>query len=342
MSSQDGGALLRPSRVAVIGSGPAGWTAALYLARAQFAPVVFEGELNTSDATALEERVLPGGQLMTTTEVENYPGFPGGGISGPDLMMNFQKQAEEFGAITLSETVTRVTHLSDGRGFQVDTRNGKSYEFESLVIATGATAKYLGLESETRFMNKGVSACATCDGALPRFRRKPLVVVGGGDTAMEEALFLSRFASQVYLVHRRDAFRASAVMAQRAISHEKITVIWNSVVEELLGTDAEGVTGVRVRNVENGEEQTLEAAGFFAAIGHQPNSRLFEDLVDVDAETGYIQPSPAGTSKTKTPGLFVAGDVADSIYRQAVTAAGSGCMAGIDATRYLESQPSRL
>jgi thioredoxin reductase (NADPH) len=356
-TSEEGGDQQRTSSVAVIGSGPAGWTAALYLGRAQLAPLVFEGELDTTGGSGGEHtqeaaesvsdipHVLPGGQLMTTTEVENYPGFPNGGIGGPELVLAMQKQAEDFGAITISETVTKIVaneNPEPGRRFTLEAcgeggKCHKFYDFDAVILATGATAKYLGLPSEMKFLNRGVSACATCDGALPRFRRKPLVVVGGGDTACEEALFLARFASSVLVVHRRDSFRASKVMAERVLAHEKIDVAWDSVVEEIVGTDEAGVSGVRIKNVKTGEVKDVEAAGYFAAIGHRPNSELVQGgLADFDAETRYVIPTPPGTPRTKTPGLFVAGDVADSVYRQAITAAGAGCAAGIEATRFLQ------
>ena len=319
------------AKVAVIGSGPAGWTAALYLARANLGPIVFEGKLDG-------KAPLPGGQLMTTTEVENYPGFPHGGISGPDLMEKMQKQAEEFGAVTRSEWVSALRVLGHGRGFELVTESGE-HHFEVVILATGATAKYLGLPSEAAFANKGVSACATCDGAAPRFRKKPLVVVGGGDTAMEEATFLTRFASRVYVVHRRDQLRASAVMAHRAQKNEKITFLLNAAVDEIVGDEQHGVTHVVVRNLLTGERQTIEAAGYFSAIGHKPNSELVKDLAGIELDaSGYVVTSPHGTPRTKVPGLFACGDLMDPVYRQAITAAGSGCMAALEATRFLEAK----
>ena len=310
--------------VIIIGSGPAGYTAALYTSRADMEPLMFEGELS--------KEILPGGQLMTTTEVENYPGYPEG-VTGPQMMEDFKKQAERFGTRILNKTVTKVDF--SGRPFKVWS-GGDVWETKSVIIATGATAKYLGLESEERFMNKGVSACATCDGGLPRFRNKPLVVVGGGDTAMEESLFLTRFASQVHIVHRRDKFRASKIMADRAISNDKITVEWNSVVDEILGNDDDGVTGVRLKDVNTGDARELECSGYFSAIGHKPNTDLFQGVLDMD-DTGYLKVKP-DTSYTNIEGVFAAGDVADSVYRQAVTAAGMGCKAAMDCTRWLEAQ----
>lgn len=311
-------------KVIIIGSGPAGYTAALYTARANLAPLCFEGEISKD--------ILPGGQLMTTTDVENYPGYPEG-VNGPEMMADFKKQAERFGARFLMKTVTK-TDFSQ-RPFKVWTGEDL-HEAEAVIIATGATARYLGLESEQRFMNHGVSACATCDGALPRFRDKPLVVVGGGDTAMEETLFLAKFASRVYVIHRRDNFRASRIMGQRVLEHPRAVVKWDSVVDEILGNDADGVTGVRIKNVKTGETEEIECAGFFAAIGHKPNTDLFVDVLDMD-ETGYLITKPDSTY-TNIDGVFACGDVKDKTYRQAVTAAGSGCMAAIDATRWLESQ----
>ncbi len=310
--------------VVIIGSGPAGYTAALYTARAGLEPLVFEGEPS--------KEILPGGQLMTTTEVENYPGYPEG-TTGPEMMTDFKKQAERFGARYLYKTIDAVD-LSE-RPFTVRS-GGDEWKTQSIIIATGANAKYLGLESEEKFMNHGLSACATCDGALPRFRNQPIVVVGGGDTAMEEALFLTKFASRVHIVHRRDAFRASKIMADRALSHEKITVEWNSVLDEVLGDDDNGVTGVRLKDTASGETRELEASGVFIAIGHKPNTDIFADTLDMD-ESGYIITQP-GSTYTNVEGVFASGDAQDAIYRQAVTAAGTGCMAAIDATRWLEAQ----
>ncbi len=310
--------------VIIIGSGPAGYTAALYTSRANLEPVLFEGELSKD--------VLPGGQLMTTTEVENYPGFPDG-VTGPEMMDLFKKQAERFGTRVLSKTVTKVDFSREPFKVWV---GDEAWEAKSIIVATGATAKYLGLESEERFMNKGVSACATCDGGLPRFRGKPLVVVGGGDTAMEETLFLTRYGSQVHVAHRRDKFRASKIMADRVLKNDKVTVEWNSVVEEILGNDDDGVTGVRLKDVNTGDTRELECAGYFSAIGHKPNTDLFAGILDMD-ETGYLKVKP-DTSYTNIDGVFAAGDVADHVYRQAVTAAGMGCKAAIDCTRWLEAK----
>ncbi len=310
--------------VIIIGSGPAGYTAALYTSRAKLDPLLLEGELS--------KEIWPGGQLMTTTEVENYPGYPEG-VTGPEMMDDFKKQAERFGTRVESKTVTDVD-LSN-RPFKV-TAGKQEYEAKAIIIATGAIAKYLGLESEERFMNRGVSACATCDGALPRFRDKPLVVVGGGDTAMEESLFLTNFASKVHVVHRRDQLRASKIMGERAINHPKIQMEWNTIVDEILGTDEDGVTGVRVKDVNTGETREIDCVGYFSAIGHKPNTDLFQDVLDMD-EAGYLI-TKDGSTYTNVEGVFAAGDVQDKTYRQAVTAAGSGCMAAIDCTRWLEAQ----
>lgn len=310
--------------VVIIGSGPAGYTAALYTARANLDPLLLEGEPSPD--------ILPGGQLMTTTDVENYPGYPDG-VSGPTMMEDFKRQAQRFDTRMLYKTVTKVD-LST-RPFKVYS-DDQLWETKAIIIATGATAKYLGLESEQKFMNRGVSACATCDGALPRFRDQTLVVIGGGDTAMEEALFLTNFASHVHVAHRRDQLRASKIMADRAIAHEKITIEWNSVVDEVLGDDASGVTGVRLRDVKSDETREIAATGYFSAIGHKPNTDLFTGVLDTN-EIGYLI-TEADSTRTKVEGVFAAGDVQDSIYRQAVTAAGSGCMAALDASRWLEAQ----
>ena len=310
--------------VIIIGAGPAGHTAALYTSRANLDPLLFEGEPSNE--------ILPGGQLMTTTEVENYPGYAEG-VTGPQMMEDFKKQAGRFGTRFLYKTVTKVElnqkPLKIHSGEEV-------WETKAVIIATGATAKYLGLESEERFLNNGVSSCATCDGALPRFRDKPLVVVGGGDTAMEEALFLTKFASEVHIVHRRDEFRASKIMAKRAIEHEKVVVEWNTVVDEVLGEEQGGVTGVRLKDVKTNETREVACTGYFAAIGHTPNTQLFEGILDLE-DSGYLI-TKADTTYTKLDGVFAAGDVQDHVYRQAVTAAGSGCMAAIDCTRWLEAQ----
>lgn len=310
--------------VIIIGSGPAADTAALYTARANLSPLVFEGELSKD--------ILPGGQLMTTTEIENFPGFPEG-ITGAELVDKMKQQAVRFGARIEARTVTSVDLAA--RPFRVFSGEDV-WESKSIIVATGANARYLGLESEDRFMNKGVSGCATCDGGLPRFRNKPLVVVGGGDTAMEEAIFLTHFASVVHVIHRRDKFRASKIMADRVIAHPKIVVEWNSTVDEVLGNDTDGVTGVRLRDVNTGETREIECVGYFSAIGHKPNTDFLGGQVALH-ENGYIATTP-GTSLTSVEGVFAAGDCQDHVYRQAITAAGSGCMAALDCTRWLEAQ----
>ena len=302
-------------RVLIIGSGPAGYTAAIYAARAGLEPVVLAG-------------LVAGGQLMITTDVENYPGYPDA-VTGPAMMEDFQKQAERFGAKIFFEDATRV-HLSE-RPFTVET-DDRRFTADAVLVATGASAKWIGLESETRLQNRGVSACATCDGAL--FKDKPMAVVGGGDTAMEEALFLTRFATTVSVVHRRDRLRASKIMQERALAHAKIEFVWNSVVEEVLGDDF--VTGVRVADVSSGATRELPVEALFVAIGHQPNTDLFQDQLDLD-DQGYVLVAP-GTTRTSVEGVFSCGDCADKVYRQAVTAAGTGCMAAIDAERWLAEQ----
>ena len=299
----------------IIGSGPAGYTAAIYAARAELEPVMLAG-------------LTFGGQLMLTTEVENFPGYPEG-VTGPVLMEELQKQAERFGTRVILEDAVRVELAS--RPFTVET-DGKRFTADTVVIATGASARWLGLESEQRLQNRGVSACATCDGAL--FRDKPMAVVGGGDTALEEALFLTRFATKVTVVHRRDELRASKIMRERALGHEKIEFAWNSVVDEVLGEDF--VTGVRLRGTADGETRELPIEALFIAIGHQPNTQLFGDQLDLD-DAGYIAVAP-GTTRTSIEGIWACGDVMDPTFRQAITAAGTGCMAAIEAERWLAEQ----
>ncbi|HXH60009.1 MAG TPA: thioredoxin-disulfide reductase [Fimbriimonadaceae bacterium] len=306
--------------VIIIGSGPAGYTAALYASRADLSPLMFAGE-------------QPGGQLMITTDVENYPGFPEG-IMGPEMMQLFRKQAERFGTTVYDEIVTRVDFSSDIKKVWV---GNTMYEAHAVVIATGATAKWLGLESEVTFGGYGVSACATCDGFF--FRGKEVAVVGGGDTAMEEANYLTKHASKVYLVHRRDEFRASKIMQQRVLDNPKVEVLYNTVIDEIKGdTDPhKKVTGVRLKDTQSGETREMPLDGVFIAIGHKPNSELFTGVLDMD-DVGYLKVEH-GSTRTKIKGVFACGDVTDPTYRQAVTAAGTGCMAAIDAEHYLETLP---
>jgi thioredoxin reductase (NADPH) len=299
-------------KVLIIGSGPAGYTAAIYAARAELAPVMLAG-------------LQFGGQLMLTTEVENYPGFPTG-VTGPEMMELFQKQAERFGTRVLMEDATMVDLSS--RPFRVESE-GHAFLADALIVATGASARWLGLPSEQRLMNRGVSACATCDGAL--YRGKPMAVVGGGDTAMEEALFLTRYGTKVTVIHRRDQLRASKIMQERAKKNAKIEFVWDSAVEEVLGD--EFVTGLRLKNLKTGALSTLPVEALFVAIGHKPNTELFRGQLDLD-EVGYLKVE-AGSTRTRVPGVFVCGDAMDPVYRQAVTAAGTGCMAAIDCERWL-------
>jgi thioredoxin reductase (NADPH) len=306
-------------QVIIIGGGPAGYTAALYAARANLHPLVIEG-FNW------------GGQLMITSDVENYPGYPDG-IIGPEMMQEFRRQAERFGAEFVTDDVTNVD-LSD-RPFRVSVDDAE-YHGETVIIATGATARQLGLESERKLQGRGVSYCATCDAAF--FPEKHVVVVGGGDSAMEEATFLTRFAEKVTIVHRRDEFRASQIMLDRARANDKIEWITNSVVEEVLGEDR--VTGVRLRDLQSGRTWELEADALFAAIGHDPNTKLFLDQLDHD-QAGYLV-TKRGTTETNVPGVFAVGDVQDHVYRQAVTAAGSGCMGALDAERFLAAREGHL
>ena len=300
------------NQVIIIGSGPAGLTAAIYAARAGLEPLVIEG-------------YGAGGQLMITTDVENYPGFPDG-VQGPDMMMMFRQQAERFGTRFITADVSRVDFSE--RPFRVWVDNDE-HVGNSVIVSTGASARWLGIDGETRLRGKGVSACATCDGFF--FKDKPVVVIGGGDTAMEEALFLTRMCESVTVVHRRDEFRASAIMAERVLENPKITVVWNAAVVDVEGENV--VEGVRVEDVNTGEQSVIPAAAMFVAIGHQPNTELFEGILDADGE-GYLITD--GTT-TNVEGVFACGDVQDTIYRQAITAAGSGCMAAIDAERWLEA-----
>ena len=302
-------------KVLIIGSGPAGLTAAVYAARADLNPLMVEG-------------LVAGGQLMLTTDVENYPGFPDG-IMGPELMEQFRKQAERFGTRIVTADVTKVDFST--RPFKVWV-NADEYESESIIISTGASAKWLGLPNEERLRGHGVSACATCDGFF--FRDVEVAVVGGGDSAMEEALFLAKFASKVTIIHRRDEFRASKIMVRRALEHEKIEVLWNTQVEDVLGEDQ--VTALSLRNTETDAVSEFKTGGLFLAIGHEPNTDLFADQLKLD-DVGYVLLPGLGT-QTSVEGVFASGDVTDSTYRQAVTAAGTGCMAAIDAERWLAAQ----
>ncbi len=307
-------------KVIIIGTGPAGLTAALYTGRANLQPLVFEG-------------IQPGGQLTITTEVENFPGFPEG-VLGPELMDLFRKQAERFNAKTIFQDVTKVDFSR--KPFHVYS-NDDEYTADGVIVSTGASAKWLGLNSEKEYTGFGVSACATCDAFF--FKGLEVVVVGGGDTAMEEANFLTKFASKVTIIHRRDKFRASKIMVDRTMKNPKMSFMLDSEVIEILGKSENGrksVVGVKVKNVKSGSVSTLRTDGFFVGIGHQPNTKIFEGQLDLDAN-GYIITKPGRTS-TNIPGVFAAGDVADSVYRQAITAAGTGCMAAIELERYLEAQ----
>jgi thioredoxin reductase (NADPH) len=368
-------------KVTIIGSGPAGWTAAIYAARAELKPVVYEGAFNEENR---QKGTLPLGQLSLTTEVENFPGFPAGnlwpyfssaideskmkylinsevgarnqirpefvshlhptaagwyvrrGVTGPELMELMRQQATNFGARVVTDDIVNVDMSQ--RPFRLTTLNGEEFTSHAVIIATGARANYLGLPSEDKFKNLGVSACAVCDGALPRFRNKPVVVVGGGDSAMEESTFLTKFASVVYIVHRRDSFRASRIMAERALNNHKIQVKWNSTVDEVLGDEKQGVTAVRIRSTEDSAKtETLEATGYFAAIGHTPNTDFLKGQLQTN-DKGYVVWTVPHRTMTSVEGIFAAGDVADDYYRQAITAAGTGCSAALDAERWLAAQ----
>lgn len=342
-------------KVVIIGSGPAGWSAAIYASRANLNPLVFEGAITEENRV---NGTLPLGQLALTTEVENYAGFPAGrldqflqsaldekrlqamppmseeahAVTGPELMELLRQQATNFGTRIITDDVVEAD-LSR-RPFRLVTLEGTTVETQALIIATGARANYLGLSSEEAYKNRGVSACAVCDGALPRFRNRPLVVVGGGDSAVEEATYLTKYASIVYLVHRRDELRASRIMQQRAKNHEKIEIVWNHVLEEVLGSEDEGVESVRLQSTKDGTEKTLECGGVFLAIGHTPNTVFLKGQLEMN-DKGYITWKAPFRTLTSVPGVFAAGDVADDYYRQAITSAGTGCMAALDAERYL-------
>jgi thioredoxin reductase (NADPH) len=347
-----------PEKVVIIGSGPAGWSAAIYAARAELQPLVFEGQ-------AIQEHYDRGrpplGQLALTTEVENYAGFPFGAmqsflesaidkklqhlmtpppekgekhaVTGPNLMLLMKQQAMNFGTRIKPEDIVDVD-VEGGTPFKLTSHTGEATEAHAVIVATGASANYLGLESEQTFKNRGVSACAVCDGALPRFRDQPLVVIGGGDSAVEEATYLAKFASQVYLVHRRDELRASRIMQQRVFDNKKVEIVWNHVAEEVLGDDEHGVTGVRLKSTVDDSTKEVEAAGFFLAIGHTPNTGFLEGKLEMN-DKGYLKWTTPQRTFTSVEGIFAAGDVSDDYYRQAITAAGTGCMAALDAERWL-------
>jgi len=341
-----------PEKVVIIGSGPAGWTSAIYTARASLEPLVFEGAITPENQA---NGTLPLGQLALTTEVENYPGFPRGnleaylddsivksrrqimgphqkeGVSGPELMELMRQQAINFGTRVITDDIVDVDF--DSRPFKLTSSEGVVTETHSVIIATGARANYLGLPSEEKYKNRGVSACAVCDGALPRFRNQPLIVIGGGDSAVEEADYLSKFASTVHLVHRRDELRASKIMQQRAFDNQKIDIVWNHSLDEVLGDDS-GVTGVRLKSTKDDSTKEIDAHGMFLAIGHTPNTAFLKGKVEMK-EKGYLRWTTPQRSFTSVEGVFASGDVADDYYRQAITAAGTGCMAALDAERYL-------
>jgi thioredoxin reductase (NADPH) len=345
-----------PEKVIIIGSGPAAWTSAIYCARAELHPLVFEGALTEENRLA---GTLPLGQLALTTEVENFPGFPAGdlsgylataiaedkrrlmaphskeGVSGPELMELMRQQALNFGARIVTDDIVDVDF--SGQPFKLTVSDGKVYESHAVIVATGARANYMGLPSEEKFKNRGVSACAVCDGALPRFRNKPLAVVGGGDSAVEEADYLSKFASTVYMVHRRDQLRASKIMAQRALGNPKIQVLWNRTLAEVLGNDKDGVTGVRLKSTVGEPDLVQDVTGLFLAIGHTPNVAFLKGKLAL-TEKNYVRWTTPARTYTSVEGVFAAGDVADDYFRQAITAAGSGCMAALDAERWLAAK----
>jgi len=323
-------------KLVIIGSGPAGWSCAVYAARANLNPIVYEGAMTEDNRL---RGTMPLGQLNLTTDVENYPGFPEG-VLGPDLMIRMRQQAERFGTRIITEDI--VSADLSRRPFVLKDSTGATIEAQALVIATGASANYLNLESESKYKNYGVSACAVCDGALPRFRNQPLIVVGGGDSAAEEGTYLTKFASAVHLIHRRDTLnRASPIMAKRILDNPKVTPHWNSVVEEVLGEMAQtmagpspSMTGVRLRNLKTGETMTIKSPGMFVAIGHTPNTKFLNGQLDTD-DKGFIKLKDPFRTTTSVEGVFAAGDVADPVYKQAITAAGMGCKAALDAERWL-------
>ena len=347
-----------PEKVIIIGSGPAAWTAAIYAARANLEPLVFQG--NPYDDKNRQNGTLPLGQLALTTEVENFPSWPAGdtkqylktalkeedwpywvsankdqpthGINGPELMALTRQQAVNFGTRVESKDIVKVD--LQNRPFTLTAHDGQTAPTLTLIIATGARANYLGLPSEDRFKNRGVSACAVCDGALPRFKNKPIVVVGGGDSAVEEGAYLTKYGSTVHLLVRRDVLRASKIMQDRAKANPKIDIRWHSQVDEVLGDDKQGVTAIRVLNNQTGEKQELPASGLFLAIGHTPNVGFLDGQVEL-TKVGYVRWTTLGRTYTSVDGVFAAGDVADDYYKQAISAAGTGCMAALDAERYL-------
>lgn len=347
---------LAVEKVVIIGSGPAAWSAAIYASRAELNPLAFEGAITEENRM---NGTLPLGQLNLTTEVENYAGFPAGdltayldsavdaktrdlmaphsrhGISGPELMELMRQQAKNFGTRVVTDDVVSVDFKQ--HPFTLTASSGEVTQAETVIVATGARANYLGLPSEDEFKNRGVSACAVCDGALPRFRNKPMVVIGGGDSAVEEGTYLTKFASRVYIVHRRDKLRASKIMAERAMTNEKIELVWNHVLKEVVGTEKEGVTGVVLESTTDGKSRDLDASGLFLAIGHTPNTAFLEGQVELTDKKYIVLTTPFRTA-TSVPGVFAAGDVADDYYRQAITSAGAGCMAALDAERWLAAR----
>lgn len=345
-----------PEKVVIIGSGPAGWAAAIYAARANLNPLVFEGAITNENS---QNGTLPLGQLNLTTEVENYPGFPAGqldvflktslnerrlkydlpgltdekhAVTGPELMNLMRQQAENFGTRIITDDIAEVDFSK--QPFHLKSLGGEEVETHTVIIATGARANYLGLPSEDAFKNRGVSACAVCDGALPRFRDKPLIVVGGGDSAVEEATYLSKYSPKVYLIHRRDELRASRIMADRAKNNDRIEIVWNHELSEVLGDDENGVTGARLSSTVDDSSQEVEASGVFLAIGHTPNTAFLNGQIETN-DKGYVVWKKSFRTDTSVDGVFAAGDVADDNYRQAITSAGTGCMAALDSERWL-------
>ena len=345
----------KPEKCVIIGSGPASWSAAIYAARAELQPLVFEGAITEENRV---NGTLPLGQLAMTTEVENYAGYPAGNlkeflttalpkerielmppiqdeahaVTGPELMELMRQQAKNFGTRVITDDVTHVDFSS--QPYKISTRENGEHHAHTIIVATGAKANYLGLPSEDMYKNRGVSACAVCDGALPRFRNIPLAVVGGGDSAIEEATYLSKYASKVFIIVRRDVFRASKVMQERAFDNRKIEVVWNHEVIEVLGEEKRGVNGLKLKNTQDGTESQLDCGGLFLAIGHTPNTSFLGGKIDVNDE-GYVKWTTPFRTYTNVEGVFAAGDVADDYYRQAITSSGTGCMAALDAERFL-------